>query len=151
MRDNEWLEQRLGQIWELLFPDVEKKNNVKIYFKGRWKNKFGHIRMLKNKDTEIVINGLFSHEKVPENIIDATIAHELIHYMHGFQSPHEQKYKHPHAGGIVTRELKKRGFSHWIAQEREFVQRRWFPLYRELVPNNFKKKKKKSFFARLLG
>lgn len=152
MRDDEWLTQRLNQIWELLFPDVDRMNTVHIYFKGRWKNKFGHIRMLKNKDSEIVINGLFKHEQVPENIIDATIAHELIHYMHGFQSPHQQRYKHPHAGGIVTRELKKRGFAHWLAKERHFIQREWLPIYNDLTRDKRKKAfKKKSFFSRLLG
>ncbi len=150
MRDNIWLGQRLEHIWELLFPDLERKNKVHIYFKGRWKNKFGHIKMNKDKSSEIVINGLFANEKVPEYIIDTTIAHELIHYMHGFQSPHQQRYKHPHAGGVVTREMKKRGFGHWLVREREFVQRHWFLIYKELVPTPFKKKKK-SLFSRVFG
>ena len=50
------------------------------------------------------------HELIPEYVIDTTVAHELVHYMHGFFSPHQRLYKHPHKGGIVTKELKKRGF-----------------------------------------
>ncbi|MFH1972174.1 MAG: hypothetical protein ABIJ18_01715 [archaeon] len=139
MRDNEWLQKRLDSIWEMLFPEVEKKNKVNVYFKGRWKNKFGHIKRV-GKDTEIVVNSLFQNEIIPENIVDVTLAHELIHYMHGFNSPHEQKYKHPHAGGIVTRELKNRGFGHMLTLERDFVEKQWFGIYKELNPKLYKKK-----------
>ncbi|MFH1065650.1 MAG: hypothetical protein V1734_04065, partial [Nanoarchaeota archaeon] len=82
MRDNEWLALRMNQIWEMLFPEVEKLNNVSIRFKGKWKNKFGHIKRT-GKDTEIAVNSLFTHDAVPEYIIDLTIAHELTHYWHG--------------------------------------------------------------------
>ena len=56
MRNNEFLQTRLNQIWELLFPDTPKANDVKVLFKGRWRNKFGHIVKI-GKDTEIAING----------------------------------------------------------------------------------------------
>ncbi len=146
MRDDEWLAERLSKIWELLFPDIERLNNVVIRFKGKWKNKFGHIKRLKNKDTEIAINGLFQHESIPEYIIDTTIAHELTHYSHGFNSPHKQRYKHPHAGGVVTRELRNRGFGHMMAKEREFLQRQWLPIFKTLCPEKLKRKKRFSFF-----
>jgi len=147
MRDDAWLNQRLDHIWEMLFPELERLNKVDVRFKGKWKNKFGHIKSVR-KNSEIVVNGLFKEEDIPEYIVDITLAHELIHYMHGFNSPHEKKYKHPHAGGIVTRELKKRGFGHMIALEREFVEKDWFRLYEKLNPT---KRKKKSFFSFLRG
>lgn len=125
MRDDAWLQQRLSQIWQFLFSEVERKNTVRIRFKGRWKNKFGHISRLKSQDTEIVINGLFRFEQVPEYLIDLTIAHELIHYMHGFHSPHPQVYRHPHQGGVVTKELRRRGFGHLLRKEKEFLRREW--------------------------
>jgi len=147
MRDDVWLAEKLNQMWELLFLDVERKNNVVIRFKGRWKNKFGHIKRLKNKDTEIVINGLFKDERIPEFVIDTTIAHELAHYSHGFQSPHPKRYKHPHAGGVVTRELINRGFGHMIKKEKEFMKRLWPRIFRELCPDKIKPRKVKfSFF-----
>ncbi|MFH1456203.1 MAG: hypothetical protein ABIF40_04610 [archaeon] len=130
MRDNDWLIKRLDQMWELLFPDVERLNFVRIRFKGKWKNKFGHIKRLRDKSTEIAINGLFSDERVPEYIIDTTIAHELVHYLHGFQSPYPQRYKHPHRGGVVNKELAKRGFGHLMKVEKEFVQKQWMPIFR---------------------
>ncbi len=141
MRDANWLSIRLDNIWRLLFPEIEKKNNVIIRFKGRWKNKFGHIKRLKDGSSEIAINGLFSNMEVPEYMIDVTIAHELVHYMHGFNSPHEKKYSHPHKGGIVNRELKKRGFGHLIRLERDFLKRSWPGLYDNMDKNGRKERR----------
>ena len=132
MRDDKWLNQRMDNIWLLLFPDVEKANNVGARFKGRWKNKFGHIKMLKNKDSEIAVNSLFKNIVIPEYIIDITLAHELVHYSHGFNSPLKKLYKHPHKGNIVEKELIKRGFSHMIKLEKEFIKNKWFPIYKLL-------------------
>lgn len=153
MRSQLWLNNRLEQIWELLFPDTPKANNVVIRFKGKWRNKFGHIKRLKNKDSEIAINSLFTHEMVPEYIIDLTIAHELIHYSHGFNSPLPRQFKHPHQGGVVRRELIKRGFSHMLRKEREFIRDHWkkkefyIQLRKEFEPNyTYKQRKRRSFF-----
>lgn len=132
MRDDIWLKGRLLQIWELLYEDIPKKNEVHVRFKGRWKNKFGHIAW-KGKDSEIVINGLFKHDLIPEYIIDITIAHELAHYAHGFNSPLPRKYKHPHKGGVVDKELLRRGFGHWVRKEKDFLKRVWPVLYRKLT------------------
>ncbi|MBI4448293.1 hypothetical protein HY643_04900 [Candidatus Woesearchaeota archaeon] len=134
MRDDAWLAERLSQIWNLLFPEVERKNNVIARFKGGWKNKFGHIKKIREKDTEIAINGLFKNDAIPEYVIDVTLAHELIHYSHGFNSPLPKKYNHPHAGGIVTKELKRRGFSHLLKKEKAFVKKDWLRLYKQLCP-----------------
>src|SRR3989344_3739984 len=73
MRDDLFLNEELEKIWQSNFSDVERKNNVKIRFKGRWKNKFGHIKKLKNGDSEIVINGYFRNESVPDFILQLTI------------------------------------------------------------------------------
>ncbi|MBI4159471.1 hypothetical protein HY500_04430 [Candidatus Woesearchaeota archaeon] len=132
MRDDQWLNQRLEQIWQFLFPELIKGNKVIIRFKGKWKNKFGHISK-RGEHSEIVINGLFRHDDVPEYMIDLTIAHELIHYMHGFNSPLPKLYKHPHKGGIVTRELRKRGFSHLLIREKYFLKDKWGYLYKQLA------------------
>lgn len=135
MRDDYWLRKRLEAMWEMLFPEIPRENNIVVRFKGKWKNKFGHIKRLKNKDSEIVINKFFRHEAVPEYIIDLTLAHEMVHYMHGFNSPLPRQFKHPHAGGIVNRELKKRGFGHLILQEKKWVKEEWPKMIKELKPN----------------
>ncbi len=133
MRDDAWLERRLDRIWNSLMPEVERKNNVVIRFKGKWKNKFAHIKLLKDGSTEIAINSLFRFRDVPDFILDTTIAHELVHYMHGFQSPYPRKHKYPHKGGIVDKELKKRGFGFLLELEKDWVKKRWYKLYSLLV------------------
>jgi hypothetical protein len=127
-RTEYWLNTRLEQIWQLLYPEVPRKNEVKAVFKGKWKNKFGHI--VKRGDfTEIAINSLFSNNIIPEYVIDTTLAHELTHYMHGFGSPLEKKYAHPHKGGIVTKELVKRGFGPSMSMEKKFCKTLWPAIY----------------------
>ncbi|MBS3172397.1 hypothetical protein J4438_02365 [Candidatus Woesearchaeota archaeon] len=133
MRDQIWLESRLDNIWKVLMPEVERKNKVIIRFKGRWKNKFGHIKKLNDGSSEIVVNSFFRHLDIPEYIIDTTIAHELVHYMHGFQSPYPRQYKHPHKGNIVNKELNKRGFEMLLKLEKEWIKTNWKSVYLSLA------------------
>lgn len=148
MRDKSWLVSRLDNIWNVLFPDIERKNIVVIRFKGRWKNKFGHIKRLKDGSSEVVINGFFADEIIPEYMIDLTIAHELVHYMHGFNSPHPKMFSHPHKGGIVNRELRNRGFGHLLRLEKEFTKRSWPGMYEKLTG---KENKKPGFITRMFN
>ena len=132
MRDDAWLKERLENIWQLLYSDVPKLNTVRVRFKGRWRNKFGHIKKIKD-DSEIVVNGLFRNEEIPEYMIDITLAHELAHYAHGFNSPLPRKYKHPHKNGVVNKELLNRGFGHWVRIERDFLRKEWPLVYNKLM------------------
>lgn len=129
MRDQQWLETRFSQLWQLFFPEVEKRN-VSIRWKGKWKNKFGHIKSTK-KGTEIAINTLFQDLRVPEEVIKITIAHEIVHYLHGFHSHLPRQHSHPHKGNIVNKELIKRGFKHSIKMEKEWYKKEWPPIYKE--------------------
>ncbi|MEK6951925.1 MAG: SprT-like domain-containing protein [Nanoarchaeota archaeon] len=125
MREEEWLATLFHEVWDSKFPDVKKRNNVLVRWKGRWKNKFGHIKRLKNKDTEIVVNSLFKDERVPKEVIELTIAHEIVHYMHGFNSPYEKRFKYPHQGGVVERELRKRGYNELVNLEKSWSKSEW--------------------------
>jgi hypothetical protein len=132
MRDDQWLKSRFDVIWSVFFPDIEKKD-VSIRWKGKWKNKFGHISR-KNSHSEIVINSLFKDLRVPEDIIKLTIAHEIVHFMHGFHSHLPKQFKHPHKGGIVDKELIKRGFRYALKNEKQWIKNEWMKLYKELQP-----------------
>ena len=132
MRDNAWLEKRFERLWQVLMPEIKKRNKVTIIFKGKWKNKFAHIKRLPDKSTEIAINSLFRHPTVPDFIIDTTIAHELIHYMHGFQSPYKKQFKYPHQGNIVNKELKRRGFNFLLELEKDWIKNKWWTIYSSL-------------------
>ena len=57
----------------------------------------------------ITITKYFQKEDIPEFVITSTIAHELCHYTHGFNSPLPKQFRHPHQGGIVNKEMDKRG------------------------------------------
>ncbi len=139
MRDNDWLRRRLDIIWFSSFKDIDRKNKINVLFKGKWKNKFGHIKKREDK-TEIVVNGLFKDLRVPEFIIDLTIAHELVHYMHGFQSPYERQFKYPHQGGIVKKELKKRGYGALLIDEKEWTKNNWLELCKEYFPKKSRRR-----------
>ena len=89
-----------------------------------------------------MINGYFRNEKVPDYVIDTTIAHELVHYMHGFNSPLPKMYKHPHKGGIVNKELKKRGFGNMLNLERKWIRNEW----KNIAKEEFKTQKRNGFF-----
>lgn len=127
-RDDNWLKEKLENIWMLLFPEVPKENNVHVKFKGKSKRRFGCIKK-KESNSLIEINSLFKNEMVPEYVIDTTLAHELVHYMHGFNSPLPRKYKHPHKGGIVDKELIKRGFAHSLKLEKVWAKKDWEKIF----------------------
>jgi hypothetical protein len=128
-RDDIWLKEKLDAIWELLFKEVSKENNVFVKFKGKSLRRFGCIKS-KGEDSIIEINSLFTDERVPEYVIDTTLAHELVHYMHGFNSPLPRKYKHPHRGGIVDKELIKRGFGHSLRLEKVWAKNSWEKVFK---------------------
>ncbi len=146
MRDNRYLENRLFHIWETYFDDVARKNLVLIKFgKGsrrqlgsiKWANERSGIKSyMKGREDEyesqddkritiITITKFFQNEAVPEYVIDGTIAHELVHYAHGFHSPLSKVYKHPHAGKVVEKELQKRGLLEMYEKADAWLKENW--------------------------
>ncbi len=137
MRSDEWLNSKLDEVWQVLMPDVVRLNKVNVVFRGSWTTKFGHIKKLKDGSSQIAVNGLFRNEVVPEYVILTTIAHELIHYMHGFHSPHPKQFRYPHQGGIVDKELKARGFSVLLKLEKDWVKNNWVQVISSLKENAY--------------
>lgn len=148
MRTNQWLQTQLYDIWENHFADVPRKNLVLIKF-GRaskrqlgsikWANKNSRIKtQLKDKELKqeydiaddkrisiITITKHFQDTQIPDDIVKGTIAHELVHYTHGFHSPLPKLFKHPHQGGIVTKELYKRGLGDLYKQSNKWLKENW--------------------------
>jgi hypothetical protein len=122
MRDDKWLFQQLDEIWETFFPDMSQDNDVRIVWGRRARRQLGCITRDKSNEsgTLIKINSLFKDENVPDYVVQATIAHELAHYAHGFHSPMERKFDKPHEGGVVHRELDDRG-----ARKLEIMSKKW--------------------------
>ena len=157
LRNQHWLEERLRFVWEAGFSDLEAKNEVIIRFGRVARTRLGSIRMSRDgKTSKILINKLFQREEVPVEIVDATIAHELTHYLHGFSSPLEQKFSTPHAGGVVTKELKKRGFGAALVLQNKWLKTLWPTIVREHMPIKRRRRvvrrgSRKSLLHRLLS
>lgn len=126
-RDDVWLLSRLDHLWSNYFSNIEQTNRVFIKF-GRYSHfRLGSIKMDKrSKNSYITITAMFRDPKIPIDVIDHTIAHELCHYTHGFSSPNPRLHIYPHHGGVIRRELQARGleylvksYSKWMKQYRD--------------------------------
>ena len=129
MRNNEWLKTRLDEIWQLYFNDIPRLNSVSIVFGRSAKRRLASIRQMrkndKKSDTLIKVTGYFKDEKIPEFVVDTTIAHELCHYAHGFASPLPQFHRYPHRGDVVDKEMTKRGLEVLIKRQNDWLKTNW--------------------------
>jgi hypothetical protein len=128
LRDHNWLKFRLETIWAKFFPDIMVANNVFVKFGRPCRTRLGSIKLGRRSEdpnTIITINGYFKDEIIPEYVVDAVLAHELTHYAQGFCSPHEQKFRNPHQGGVVNRELADRGLQELLQAEKKWVKANW--------------------------
>lgn len=141
MRDNKWLLSRLDYLWSNYFNDIKQVNPVFIKF-GRYSRlRFGSIKMdSRKKHTLITITSMFKDIKVPQEVVDHTIAHELCHYTHGFSSPHRRLHKYPHEGGVIKRELSERKLVHLY-----YAYQAWLKIYREELKDYYRSKGKQFF------
>lgn len=132
-RDDKWLLSRLDFIWSKYFVDIPQKNRVFIKFGRFAKYRLGSIRLnRKTKATYILITSMFKDSGIPQEVVDQTIGHELVHYAHGFSSAHPKLHRYPHAGGVVRKEMKQRGMEHlfqayknWIKSYRRRLLKRY--------------------------
>jgi len=127
-RDHNWLKFRLEAIWQRHFPDIAVANNVFVKFGRPCRTRLGSIkygRKTEDPNTIITINGYFKDPEIPEQVVDAVLAHELTHYAQGFCSPHEQKFRNPHLGGVVSQELIDRGLKDLLRLEKRWVKANW--------------------------
>ena len=149
MRNTEFLENTLYDLWENHFCDIPRKNLVLIKYGKYSKRQLGSIKLankhtkikglLKNKEqdyiaqdnktiTVITLTRYFQNEIVPDFIVKATIAHELCHYAHGFSSPLQKSFSKPHQGGIIKKELKKRGLIEKQIEADKWLKENWLDI-----------------------
>ena len=120
----------LDAIWQNYFADLAHVNEVQIAYCRPWKTRLGLIRMsLDNAISFIGINSLLRSVQVPECVLLTTIAHELVHYAHGFGSPLPRLYEHPHANRVVEQELERRGLSSALQECDTWIEEQWFDYY----------------------
>lgn len=133
-RNDLWLLSRLDFIWSNYFSDVPQTNKVFIKFGRNSRVRLGSIRMDKtSKNSYIIITSMFKNEKVPVEIIDHTIAHELCHYIHGFSSPNPRLHRYPHHGGLIRKELESRSLYYLVK-----AYGAWKKQYRKILTNSLK-------------
>lgn len=122
-RDNIWLLSRLDHLWTSHFPDIKQTNKVFIKF-GRYSRlRLGSIKLdRRSGNTVITITKMFQEARIPVEVVDQTIGHELVHYSHGFSSPHPRMHRYPHEGGVVKKEMVSRGMTKVYKAYQEWVK-----------------------------
>ncbi len=146
-RDITYLEETMFQLWDNHFSDVPRKNLVLIHFGKyssrrlgsiKWADRNTRIKSLlrKKKDflkiddderiTVITVTKYFEDKYIPDHVVDLTIAHEMVHYAHGFHSPLPKLYSLPHQGGVVKKELQKRGLGDMLKRSDEWLKDNWY-------------------------
>jgi hypothetical protein len=115
-------------LWDTYYVDARKGYPIEAHFGPRARYRYGSIYSI-GVQCHILINRLFAHPDVPDYVIDATLVHELAHYVHGYGSGMPKLYSHPHRGGVVDIEMKKR--SCWFLEEiaGEWRKNHWPELY----------------------
>lgn len=120
----------LQWLWHNYFADSPRVNEVTIAYCYPWKGRLGLIRLSVDATmTFIGINTLLQMSQIPEYVLITTIAHELVHYIHGFGSPLPRRYKHPHANKVVDRELEQRDLGEYLHACNEWIDNYWYSFY----------------------
>jgi hypothetical protein len=136
-------------VWEDYFSDVPRKNFVITNFGKYAKRQLGCIKyategtkiktLLRkykedivsqdvNSVSVILLTRYFINEDVPEFVLISTLAHEICHYTHGFHSPLPKKYKYPHKGGIVEKEMFDRGLDSIAIKSNTWLKENWLKV-----------------------
>jgi len=139
-RNNEWLEEQLAELWYRYFSDVPQPNDVRIKFGQKAATRLGSIKWGRKpvrhangtvqKRSIITITAHFKDPAIPDDVVRGVIAHELVHYAHGFGGPNPQLYRHPHHGGVVDKELVKRGLGPVLTFQKNWLAKEWAPYLR---------------------
>ncbi len=123
LRDNIWLLSRLDHIWSKYFSDVSQTNPVTIKFGRYSKYRLGSIKLNRRTNRSLItITSMFKSNQIPSEVVDHTLAHELVHYAHGFSSKRTRLHKYPHAGGVVQKEMEDRGVGYLNKAYRDWVK-----------------------------
>ena len=134
LRDDLWLQEELDYLWVNHFADVPRVNQVNVSFMGAWKTRLGLITLSEDERTTYIgLNSLLRLPDVPYYVASITLAHEMVHYCHGFGSPLPRQFKYPHRGGIVEKELKRRGLGAEYEIYEDWVYTHWYDFYARIT------------------
>ena len=134
-RDDTWLESRLTHLWNTYYSAGPAGYPIQINFGRAARYRYGSI-FNQGRKCRILINGLFARPEVPEYVVDATIAHELAHYVHGYASGLPKLHAHPHRGGVIDKEMARRGCFFLEEQASEWRKTNWQAFFKEHAANS---------------
>lgn len=124
-----WLNDRVQVIWSKHFADIPQSTPVRVRWGRRSYRRLGSIVLKVAPDgtrySLITISGLLKELEVPSLVIDQIIAHEIVHYVHGFGSERKRDLKHPHQGGVIIKEFQKRGLWELYRYYQSWMKVRW--------------------------
>lgn len=127
MRNNIWLKKIAQAVWFKYFHDISPTNDLRVKFGKRAKWQLGCIRQNTKKGSPsiVIINGYFKNTLVPQYVVESILAHEFVHYLCGFSSSKPQLFRYPHRGGIINREMRKRGLGNIEEKQKKWVKENW--------------------------
>jgi hypothetical protein len=128
LRDDDWLAERVRLLMHIHFADVPQGYPIATRFGIRARNRFGSIGA-QARQTIILVNRLFADPFVPIYVVDGTLAHELAHYAHGYGSGLPLLHRDPHRGGVVDKELDRRGLGEINRNAEQWRAAHWDAFY----------------------
>ncbi len=143
VRDTGWLVERVRLLRENHFADVAQGYPIVVRFGTRAQRRFGSITG-RNGISYITVNQLYANPDVPVYVVDETLAHELAHYAHGFGSGLPRLYADPHRGGVVDKELEKRGLGEVHQKAETWRETHWGNVYGECCDDIVQRKAAKT-------
>ncbi|MBI2463873.1 hypothetical protein HYV57_02870 [Candidatus Peregrinibacteria bacterium] len=138
LRDNAWLMTEFETLWKQYFSDIERKNPVMAAFGRPARVRLGSIRLTRKKVSKIIMNGHFRDPSIPNEVVQAILAHEMTHYAQGFGSQLEKKAKFPHRCALVDKELIRRGFGETLSIQKKWTKNHWQHYIEEYKKNTKK-------------
>ncbi len=133
LRDDAWLESRLLHLWNTYYHEGPAGYPIQVNFGRAARYRYGSI-FNQGRTCRILINGVFAHPDVPEYVVDATIAHELAHYVHGYASGLPKLHSHPHRGGVIDKEMALRGCYFLEERAGEWRKNHWQAVFEARAP-----------------
>jgi hypothetical protein len=130
LRDDDWLAERVSLLRQVHFADVPQGYPITTRFGIRARNRFGSIGA-QGRQTIILVNRLFADAFVPTFVVDGTLAHELAHYAHGYGSGLPLLHRDPHRGGVVDKELERRGLGDLNCRAEQWRKLKWDHFYQQ--------------------
>ena len=152
IRNDIWLGQLLERIWQGYFTDVKEVYPLSIEFGRKARTRLGSLSYNpRTTQATIRVSALFKDTEIPENVVKATIVHELCHYAHGFNSGHLQKFDYPHAGGVIKREFAERGLEKLYVEQKKWLKEHWRAYVNENYPARLRRRTTKRRKRFILG